>query len=257
MNECQLKCKEYESYQFKKSRVAYVSQCTFDYLISLLITDAFLAKVLAYIGLSDAQIGIISSFIYFSFLLTMINIANCITVSFMGTFKTKDLLMPVGLVQGINTLACGMRMIFSISFGKYSDKKSYAKGIELALVISAIGFMFNIFTTNTTWWCIIIYTVLYNISVAGTSANKFNTTYSYIKREYIMHAITIQNCISGIVGFFATLIGSCILTFIQNNENRFLGINVYGQQVLSVISLLIVLIAIVYDRYVVEKQEMI
>ena len=424
-----LTTEEFESVAYKRSRVAYTAQCAFEYLTSLLIADAFLAKLLTNIGMSDSLIGIVSSFIYFSFLfqllsiwlidrmknvkrtvilfdtfsqllyvcmycvpflevdksvksliaiiaiviayllkymvssilfnwansyvnpdkrgrfsavkemislfcgmvftlivgfmmdsfegagrihgafaviivillvlnglnflslmniknkeivdkgskaplkevlnntvgnrnfrnviilLSMWNIACCFTTSFMGTFKTNDLILSVGLIQVVNMVASGMRMVFSIPLGKYSDKKSYAKGIELALFIAAAGFAVNVFTTNKTWWLIIGYSVLYNVSVAGTNANKFNITYSYVKSEYIAQAMAIQNCISGVLGFCATLMGSYVLSHIQNNGNILFGIPVYGQQVLSAISLIIVLCCIVYDRVVVEKQE--
>ena len=68
-------------------------------------------------------------------------------------------------------------------------------------------------------------------------------------------AMAIQNCISGVLGFCATLLGSYVLSHIQNNGNMLFGIPVYGQQVLSAISLIIVLCCIVYDRVVVEKQD--
>lgn len=188
-------------------------------------------------------------------LISLSSIATYLTTSFMGTFKTKELLLSVGLVQVINAVASGMRMVFSIPLGKYSDKKSYAKGIEVALIIAAVGFFINIFTTEKTWWLVIIFTILYYVSVAGTNANKFNITYSYVKSEYIAQAMAIQNCISGVLGFVASLAGSVILSYIQNNNNTLFGIHVYGQQVLSAISFLIILGAVVYDRKVVEKQE--
>ena len=67
--------------------------------------------------------------------------------------------------------------------------------------------------------------------------------------------MTIQNSISGIAGFAASLIGSGILAAVQRNNNQICGIPVYGQQVLSAISLGIVLITIAFTREVVEKQE--
>ena len=67
--------------------------------------------------------------------------------------------------------------------------------------------------------------------------------------------MAIQNCISGVLGFCASLVGSLILSYIQKNGNMLFGISVYGQQVLSAISLIIVIGAIVYDRLVVEKQD--
>ena len=188
-------------------------------------------------------------------LLSMWNIACCFTVSFMGTFKTNDLLLSVGLVQIINAIANGMRMAFSVPLGKYSDKKSYAKGIELAMYIAVGAFAINMCTTANTWWFVIIYTILYNISIAGTNQNKFNITYSYVKSEYIAQAMAIQNCISGVLGFGASIVGSYILGYVQQNNNTVFGIHMYGQQLLSAISLLIVIFAIIYDKAVVEKQE--
>ena len=420
---------KFNSIEYRRSRIAYIGQCTFEYLITLLITDAFLAKLLTSIGISDSLIGIISSFVHFSFLfqlmslwlinviksvkktvmifdtlsqvlyismycipflnidisikifliiaaillayiskylvssilfkwansyvephkrggfsavkemislfcgmvfslavgfvideyelagnlqggfifiiiilsvlnifnfislimikdgevsdksselnfkellantignknfrsvivlLSMWTIATSITTGFMGTFKTNDLLLSVGIIQVINVVANGFRILFSIPLGKFSDKRSYAKGIELAMVIAAVGFAINMFTSNKTWWFVAVYTVLYNISVAGTNANKFNITYSYVKNDYIAQAMAIQNCISGVLGFLAALVGSRILDFVQANDNMLFGIHIYGQQLLSGISLVIVIIAIVYDRLVVEKQK--
>ena len=51
----------YESKEYKRSRIGFISKSAFDYFLSLLITDAYLAKLLSYIGFSDALIGIVSS----------------------------------------------------------------------------------------------------------------------------------------------------------------------------------------------------
>ena len=59
---------------YKRARIAYAGQCTFEYLISLLLTDAFLAKLLLNIGLDDSMIGMISSFISFSFIFQLLSI---------------------------------------------------------------------------------------------------------------------------------------------------------------------------------------
>ena len=55
--------KDFNSIEYKRSRNAYMAQCTVEYFVSLLVTDAFLAKLLSSIGISDMIIGIISSFI--------------------------------------------------------------------------------------------------------------------------------------------------------------------------------------------------
>jgi hypothetical protein len=54
--------------QYKRSRGAYMAQCTFEYFVALVVSDAFLATLLSYMGFSDSVIGIISSLISVAFL---------------------------------------------------------------------------------------------------------------------------------------------------------------------------------------------
>ena len=54
----------YESKEYKRSRSAYLWECAFEYFTAILVTDAFLAKLLLEIGLDDSMIGIISSLVY-------------------------------------------------------------------------------------------------------------------------------------------------------------------------------------------------
>ena len=66
----------FDSKGYKVSRTAYIAQSTFDYFISLLVTDAFLAKLLSSMGIADSVIGIISSLISFAFLFQFSVIIN-------------------------------------------------------------------------------------------------------------------------------------------------------------------------------------
>ena len=64
----------FDTKAYKVSRQAYIWQCTFDYFISLLVTDAFLAKLLSSMGIADSVIGIISSLVSFAFLFQLCTI---------------------------------------------------------------------------------------------------------------------------------------------------------------------------------------
>ena len=64
----------YLSKEYVQSRRAYMAQCTIEYFISILVADAFLAKLLTHIGISDSLTGIISSFISFAFLFQLLSI---------------------------------------------------------------------------------------------------------------------------------------------------------------------------------------
>ena len=160
----------------------------------------------------------------------------------------------VGAVQLINIVGHAGRFAISKPFGRYSDKHSYAKGVELALLLAILGFLVLICTTPATRFLIIGYSLLYNMCQAGISGNMINITYSYVDSRYFVQASAIKNSIGGICGFLSSLVGSRILKAIQNNGNRILGIPVYGQQFLAGITVVLLTAALLYNRFVISKQ---
>lgn len=181
-------------------------------------------------------------------------VASYTSVGFMGIFKTKDLLISVGIAQIINIAGSLCRFAVSRPFGRYSDHRSYLSGMKLGLSIAAAGFLLNAFTTQKTWWLIIVYTMLYNASLAGIASNIYNVTYDYVEEDYFVHATAIKSCIGGLFGFGASVAAGKLLAFIQENGNTFLGLHLYGQQVLSFLSFLVVAALLVYVQTVVQKQ---
>ena len=191
-------------------------------------------------------------------LLTLLwDVARYFTIGFLGVFKYKDLMMSVFLVQLINILSSLIRIAVSKPIGRYSDKTSYAKGFKLGLYLAAAAFFINIFTTKSTWYLIIIYTVLMSCSTAGTNQNSFNIAYSYVDSKYIVQAMAIKNCVGGLFGFGASVLGGKILDIVQNNNNMIFGIHIYGQQILSAISFVIIILTILFIKKVIEKQNVI
>ena len=186
---------------------------------------------------------------------TIFSISTHFTTGFLGTFKTKDLLISVGTVQIINMIGNLTRFAISKPFGRYSDKHTFIGGIKLAYLICASAFLINVFTTPATWWLMIGYTTLYAVSVAGTNQNSFNIIYSYVDQKYFVQASAIKSSISGILGFGSSLVGSRILAFVQANGNSLFGLPVYGQQLLSLISFAGIICAFLFAHFVVGKQK--
>ncbi len=204
-----------------------------------------------------ANVLLNKKFTYVIIMTVLYDVARYLTTGFLGVYKTKDLLLTVGAVQVINMVANLIRFFMSKPFGRFSDKYSFAKGMELAFLLVALAFFANIFTTPKTWWIIVIYTILFNVSQAGTVANTFNITYSYVESQYIVEAMAIKNSIGGIFGFGAAMLGSKILEMVQVNGNMVFGIPMYGQQLLSAISFVIMVITVLFVKFVIEKQEVI
>ena len=194
------------------------------------------------------------SFRNVTFLNVLYNTGIHFTVGFIAVFKTSDLMMSLVQIEIIALAANFFRMLVTRPIGKYSDRHSFAKGYELGMWLAAAAFFVNIFTTPTTWVLVIVHTILYNCSIAGTSENSFNMIYNYVDSKYFAQAMALKNCISGIIGFGASIVGGWILAYVQANGNQIAGVPVYGQQVLSVLSFVVVMGAIVFSRKVVSKQ---
>ena len=61
--------------EYRRSRAAYTAQCAFEYLVTLLVTDAFLATLLVNLGISDAMVGIISSLTSLAFVVQLLSLS--------------------------------------------------------------------------------------------------------------------------------------------------------------------------------------
>lgn len=181
--------------------------------------------------------------------------ARFFQLGFMGTFKTKDLLISVSAIQVINMVGYGARILLSKPVAKFSDKYGYCAGFRLGLVIASLAFFVNMFTTKETWFFVVIYTVLHQLCYVGINSNSYNILYSYVDNSYISEALAIKNCIAGVSGFAAALIAGKILSFVQANGNTFLGVPMYGQQLLSAVSFVLSVIVLAYVKIVLSKQK--
>ncbi len=177
------------------------------------------------------------------------------TAGFLGTYQLQELSFSVSTVTVIGMIGSFSRVIFSKPIGRYSDRKSFAKGIELGMLIALTGFVCLIFTGPQSRWLMVVYSIMYLTSQVGAGFNFINSTYSYVDDRCFVQGVAILMTVSGVFSFAASLAGSGLLTYIQKSGNVFLGISVYGQQVLAVITVLIILGCLLFNRVVVEKQE--
>ena len=182
------------------------------------------------------------------------NCAQYFSVGFLGVFKTKDLLLPLFTVQIINIAGQLARMLVSVPFGRYSDRKGFARGFELAAAIAGAGFLTNIFITQSLWFLIVIQALCYNIAMAGTNANAFNITYHCVDPQYIAQAIAIKSSIGGICGFLAALLAGKVVSYIRDAGDTLFGLPVFPQQILSVVSLLLTVATVLYIKLALEKE---
>lgn len=180
-----------------------------------------------------------------------------LTNSFMGIYKTSktELNFTVGEVQVINIIGCLFRFALSKPLGKFSDKTSYSTGFFVGSLMLCLCFFFNIFTTPSSRWMVYVYTLLYHGSFAATSQNFLNMTFDYVENKYFVQASSIKAAAAGTCGFLSTLIGARLLSGVQKSGNTVFGIEMRGQQLLSVISFVLALTLVFFVQFILKKQK--
>lgn len=194
-------------------------------------------------------------FLYVLILTIIWDVARYTTIGFLGTYRITELALSVGAVQVINMVGNLVRFGISRPFGAFSDRFSYSKGIELALLLAVTAFAVMTFTSPATWFLVVVYSILYHGCQAGLSQNMHNVLYSYVDSRYFVQASAIKNSIGGLCGFGASLLASRLLSHIQENGNMFLGMHVYGQQVLALISCALLVLALFFTHFVISRQK--
>ena len=189
-------------------------------------------------------------------LTTLYSVSIYFTLGFIGIFKTKDLMMSMFAIQLINIVGSLVRIAVSPAIGRYSDKKTFEKGMLLGLYLAAAAFFINIFTTAESWYLIIVFTIMKSCSEAGINANSNNMLFSHVNIKYLTYASAFKNCISGICGFLASIAGGFVLEAVQSNNNTLFGFHIYGQQVLSAITFILLVVTIIFlDRSLIRPRE--
>jgi MFS family permease len=138
--------------------------------------------------------------------------------------------------------------------GKFADKYSFAKMLNICFIIMLVGYAINIFTVPDNGK--IFYTIYYMlnaVAMAGINSAVINLIYDYVDKEKRIGALALKSTIAGFAGFFTTLAVSPLVSHIQECGNMFLGMNVYAQQVVSAIAAILLVVLIVYLNLVVRK----
>lgn len=182
------------------------------------------------------------------------NIANYATTPFYGTYQIKELGFSMTFVSVLSALYAILRSVFSKPMGRFADKYSFTKMLNVCFSIMAAAFFVNIFTVPENG--AIFYTAYYMlnaIGMAGINSATINLIYDFVEKEKRVGALALKSTFAGFAGFFTTLLVSPLVAFIQANGNNFFGLNLYAQQVVSAIGAVVVIFTLVYLNTVVKK----
>jgi len=100
----------------------------------------------------------------------------------------------------------------------------------------------------------IIHSVLHSVAMAGINSGQVNLIYDYVDPARRTAALAVKNTFAGVFGFLTTFCVSFLISHIQENGLVLFGINIYAQQAVSFIGLLITLLLLLYLNTAVRRQ---
>ena len=147
------------------------------------------------------------------------------------------------------------RALIAKPLGRYADRTSFLNMFNVCFLFMAAAFAVNIFTTPENGRILFpLHYLLFALGSAGITSGEINLIYESVEREQRMGALALKSTLSGLAGFAASLLVSPLVNRIQANGNRFWGMHLYAQQVLSAITLSITVILLIYINTIMRKK---
>ncbi len=177
-------------------------------------------------------------------------ISTYCTVPFYNTYNINELGFSLKLVTALAIVGSVARILVSRFWGKYADRNSFAVMIEKCLLVLALGYFCMVFATPKNGIVMVAgYNIFHGIALGGVNSALINLVFDYAEPEFRADALAICQAASGVMGFLATLAASPLVNYIQGNNNSIFGISLYAQQVMSIISVLVLIISVIYVRF--------
>jgi len=179
------------------------------------------------------------------------HMATSSATPFYGTYLIKELGFSLQFVSILSIIYSLVRASVSTFWGKFADKNSFATMVSICLCIAGAGFFVNIFTVPANGKLFYtLYYALYAIAMGGINSALTNLVFDMVGPEKRSNALALSQAVSGVLGFVTTLIVSGLVSHIQENGNRFFGMDLYAQQVTSALAFVFTAVSVIYVLFV-------
>ena len=177
-----------------------------------------------------------------------------ISTPFLGTYQIKELSFSMTFVAVLSVVYAIARIVASIYLAKYADKKSFSKMLVICYILVAVSFGAGVFTVPSNGHILFtVHHIFYAMAMGGINSAGINLIYDIVTPEKRGCTLAVKSVFCGVTGFVATTLATPLINYIQANNNTFLGMRMYAQQVLMLISLIISIILILYTEIVLVK----
>lgn len=192
-------------------------------------------------------------------IISIFEFAFYFSIPFMGVYQISDLKYSLTFISVISLISSFSRVLVSRFLGKLGDKKGFLYLFVFGLLLSAVSTLAVVFISPSSPTLAVImmfvHGIILNVGVGALNNSKLNLCYDYVKPNLVADAYAFSIAIPGSIGFISSLIAGKLVDYIQGNGNTLFGIPVYAQQVLGLISTLLLLLDVLYIIFVFEKSK--
>lgn len=164
-------------------------------------------------------------------------VAKGISEPFNSVYMIKELGFSLTFISVLTIVQSVIRVLCSRAMGSYADKNSFAKMLRICFVFAFIGFVASaIARPSNGSIAFTLHFMAHGVSLAGINSALINLIFDYVPHENRADSLAVTQSLSGLMGFISTFAAGFLVTYIQKNGNMLLGVSVYAQQILNLIS---------------------
>lgn len=184
------------------------------------------------------------------------NIGMQIAVPYNGIYLVGTVKLSYTLISIVGFAASILKALIVRKWGKLADRTSWANVCKLSIGIVGISHVLNIFLIPSTGqWLYPTVALFSNIGWAAIGIAILNVQYDYAPLKGRTMYIGVCGASTGLLGFSGVFLGSWILDIVEKFKPTLFGLEIFGQQILMLISGTILILCSIYIYKVVEKEQ--
>ena len=177
-------------------------------------------------------------------IITMVSaVATGITPPFLSTYQINELGFSLSFIARIDVLINVIWIASLLLFGQMSNTRSYAYIRRLAAAFHVLAFGILIFTTPNNGTVLFVgYRIFSIIQHSAQAVSTRGLVFELSTEKTRTGALAIQTMFTGVLSFITTLITRFFFDRLQKNHAVIFGQEMQAQQVLAVVSFVIIIV---------------
>lgn len=179
-----------------------------------------------------------------------------ICTPFIPSYQINELKLSYTFMMLVSFILNLYRIYIAPKVGRMADRHGMAKVLRYFLLALGLNFLIVALTIPGNAYPLhIIGSFLSSTAWAFVGIGLFGLQLDFYKSEKRMIWLTITSSVSGVFGFVVSILGGALLNTLQKMNLIFFGIQIYAQQVLSLLGFLILLFTFFYIKYFIETEK--